>query len=93
MRAEERRLAAAVEKVRRKLSGVEWVRGVGVGLVDRLPGIVISVRPDAARRARVVLGELEVGVPVKVRAVGPVRKRAASPASGARRAPKGAGAR
>lgn len=75
MKADVKRLESAKAQVARDLSRYPWFRGVGIGLVTKEPGVVVSVSRDGEARARSILEERNPGVPLRVRVLGPVRKR------------------
>jgi hypothetical protein len=52
-----------------------WLMGVGIGLVDDGPGIVVSVEPDGEQAAREILSEIDIDVPSRIQVLGPIRKR------------------
>lgn len=61
-----------------------WWRGIGIGLVGKTPGLIVSVRTDALAEARAFVKAAAPGVPVEVRGLGEVRARS-RPAAGKRR--------
>jgi len=52
-----------------------WFSGVGVGRVASGIGLVMMVRRGSRKVALKALGDLDLGVEVKVREVGPIRAR------------------
>jgi hypothetical protein len=72
-----KQLESAMTRLRRSLHDPDWLTGLGIGLVDDEPGIVVSVRPDAIEVARKAVADVALEVPVRVRGVGPIRKRPA----------------
>lgn len=73
--ASARKLEAAKAAVLDRVGDERWCRGVGVGRVDDMLGIVISVSPSGKEAVEAILAELRPGVPTRVRVLGAVRKR------------------
>jgi hypothetical protein len=82
MKALETRLQRAKEHLLSEIGDSPWLRGVGFGLVGDAPGIVISVDPAQVTKVRRIVEVMSLSVPVKVRALGQVRKRASSAGHG-----------
>lgn len=59
-----------------RLGDAVWLRGVGIGLVDGTPGLVISAARGAGEAAATAVQAGHLTVPFRVRELGPVRKRA-----------------
>ena len=70
-------LKAAKEALERRVAGEPWVRGIGVGLVDARPGLVLSVALGSEQDAERCVRESGLDVPVRVRGIGEVAKRRA----------------
>lgn len=68
----------------------EWLMSIGIGLVDAVPGLIVSVKLRATAQAQKLLAAARVSVPVRIREIGPVRKRAAE---GSARIPRSTGRR
>lgn len=58
-----------------RLDDAEWLRGVGIGLVDGEPGLVISAALGAGDTAQRAVRAVRLKVPYRIRELGPVRKR------------------
>jgi len=65
-----------------KTSGKRWCSGVGIEKRDSDFGLVLSVRPGTKATAERFVKGLDLGVPVRVRELGPVRAREAPSAAG-----------
>ena len=68
-------LMTAKEAVLERVKEEEWLTSVGIGLVDRRPGLVLSVRRRATAKAERLLKEEQLDVPCRIREVGPIRAR------------------
>jgi len=68
-------LGLAKERILDALAHEPWIRGVGVGLVDDRPGVVVSVEETAREAAEAAVASLDLDVPVRVRVIGPVTAR------------------
>jgi len=78
MDAQERKLERARKSLLARIGNPRWLRGIGFGLVDNAPGIVLSVDPAKLDTVRGLVDSLSISVPIRVRGLGTVRKRAAS---------------
>jgi hypothetical protein len=58
-----------------RLGDAAWLRGVGIGLVDGAPGLVISAAAGAGSEAGRAVRAVRLTVPYRIRELGPVRKR------------------
>lgn len=71
----ERKLLDAKETLLRQIGDQSWLRGIGIGLVDESPGLVLSVSARGKEPALAAIAALEERVRVRVQVVGPIRKR------------------
>ncbi len=83
--ASEQQLAVTKARVAEKLGDTPWVRGIGYGLVDGRPGVILSVAPAGEAAAHRLVDRLTLPAPIEIRVLGPVRKR--DPRAAPRRAP------
>ena len=56
----------------------DWVRGVGIGLVEGRIGLIVNVAPRTKPAASRLLRKLEIDVPTQVRAVPEIRAKVPS---------------
>ncbi|TPW15044.1 MAG: hypothetical protein FD129_967 [bacterium] len=82
MDATEKKLEKARNSLLAELGNPKWLRGIGFGLVEKAPGIVLSVDPATVEKARQIIDGLSLSVPIRVRAMGAVRKRTVSGVGG-----------
>jgi hypothetical protein len=59
-----------------RLDDAGWLRGVGIGIVNGEPGLVISAAAGAREAAQAAADAAKLAVPFRIRELGPVRKRA-----------------
>jgi hypothetical protein len=70
-----RQLLDAKTRLERRLRDASWLRGVGIGLVDGAPGLVISVAPGGEGSARAIVTEVAPELPARVQVLEGVHKR------------------
>jgi hypothetical protein len=75
MRASRKRIDEAKAAIVRRMADETWLKGVGIGLVNDGPGIIVSVAADGEEAAREILSGIDTDVPTRVQVLGPIRKR------------------
>ena len=76
--ASRRKLERAKRRFLAETEDREWLRAVGIGLVEKHLGLIISVRPGAKSAASRLLNQLDLDVPILLRAIKDVRARGRS---------------